>query len=190
MHNNFHEFVLHNDLYQLVKEPTRNNNILNLLLSSHPDLFRLISIQPSIGNSDHDVVSFQFLSSNLSSRGEQSSGSGHNFGKADFKSINAALLNVSWAHVFANYVHINQNWGNVYAIIEHIIKTFVPLKKKCTKISSADNIKNLNYAPLAFALRLKLIDLIETLQIYVKLIVSTFIVLLLSACTHHESPFP
>ena len=45
---------------------------------------------------------FQFLSSNLSSYGEQSSGSAYNFAEADFASINAALLNVSWAHVFAN----------------------------------------------------------------------------------------
>ena len=65
LHNNFHEFVLHNDLYSLVEEPTRNNNILDLLLTSHSDLFRPISIHPSIGNSDHDVISFQFLSSNL-----------------------------------------------------------------------------------------------------------------------------
>ena len=50
LHYNFHEFVLHNDLYQLVKEPTRNNNILDLLITSHPDLFRPILIQPSTGN--------------------------------------------------------------------------------------------------------------------------------------------
>ena len=45
---------------------------------------------------------FQFLSSNLSSYGEQSSGSAYNSAEADFASINAALLNVSSAHVFAN----------------------------------------------------------------------------------------
>ena len=109
LHKNFHEFVMHNDLYQLVKEPTRNNDILDLLLTSHPDLFRPISIQPSIGSADHDVVLFQFLSSNLSSRGEQSLGSAYNFTKADFVSINATLLNVSWAHVCANCVHVIQN---------------------------------------------------------------------------------
>ena len=90
MHNNFHEFVLHNDLYQLIKEPTRNNSILYMLLTSLADLFRPISIQPSIGISGYDVVSFQFLSSIL---------------------------------------------GKFYAVIENIIKTFVPLKKKCTTIS-------------------------------------------------------
>ena len=74
LHNNFHEFVLHNDLSQFVKEPTRNNNILDLLLTSHPNLFRPILIQSSKGNSDHHVVFFQFLSSNLLSRGEQNSG--------------------------------------------------------------------------------------------------------------------
>ena len=104
---------MHNDLYQLVKEPTRNNNILDLLLTSHPDLSRPISIQLSIGNSDHDVVSFSFyISSNLWPSGEQISGSAYNFAKTDFASINAALLNVSWAHVFANSVHIYQYWGN------------------------------------------------------------------------------
>ena len=108
LHYNFHEFVLRNNLYQLVKESTTNNNILDLLLTSHPDLFGLISIQPSIGNSDHDVVSFHFLSSNLLSRRYQSSGSEYNFVKVDFASINAALLNVSYAHVFANCIHIDQ----------------------------------------------------------------------------------
>ena len=128
--------VLHNDLYQLVKELTRNNSILDLLLTSHPDLFKSISIQPSISNSDRDVVSFQFLSFNLSARSEQSSGSAFNFAKADFASINAALLNVSWAHVFANCVHNNQYWENFYAVIENTTKTFVLLKKKCTTISN------------------------------------------------------
>ena len=54
----------------------------------------------------------------------------YNFAKADFVSIYAALFNVSWPHVFANCVHINQYWGHLYAVIENIIKIFVPQKKK------------------------------------------------------------
>jgi len=45
-------------LEQLVSTPTRRNNILDLLLASHPDL--LISCQTTPGISDHSTVVAEF----------------------------------------------------------------------------------------------------------------------------------
>jgi len=52
-----------NNLEQLVNEPTRGNNILDLLFSSHPSFISNILIIPEI--SDHQAVTFSL---NLNTR--------------------------------------------------------------------------------------------------------------------------
>jgi len=47
-----------NGLTQFVDQPTRNNNILDLVLSSSNKIISDINILPPIGASDHNVVMF------------------------------------------------------------------------------------------------------------------------------------
>lgn len=54
LHNRFSEILANNSLTQLVQEPTRKANILDLLLTNRPDQVLRVDILPGI--SDHDIV--------------------------------------------------------------------------------------------------------------------------------------
>ena len=53
----FIETINDSGLKQLVTEPTRNNHILNLVLTSQPDLINDVKVMPGI--SDHEAVTFK-----------------------------------------------------------------------------------------------------------------------------------
>ena len=54
LHNRFYDFLADNALTQLVLEPTRKANTLDLLLTNQPDQVLRVDILPGI--SDHDIV--------------------------------------------------------------------------------------------------------------------------------------
>ena len=53
----FIETINDSGLEQLVTQPTRNNHILNLVLTSQPDLINDVNVVPGI--SDHEAVTFK-----------------------------------------------------------------------------------------------------------------------------------
>ena len=56
--NTFLNFVNSYRLTQFVKQSTRNNNILDLVLSTSNKIISNIDILPPIGTSDHNVIIF------------------------------------------------------------------------------------------------------------------------------------
>ena len=58
INNSFLDLIDDNDLKQNVHEPTRNKNMLDLVLSTYPAFISSVSIIP--GTSDHGAVLFNF----------------------------------------------------------------------------------------------------------------------------------
>ena len=56
----FLDFILSNGFSQLVNEPTRQGNILDLVLCNEPLLITSVDILSPIGNSDHASVEFNY----------------------------------------------------------------------------------------------------------------------------------
>ena len=56
INNLFLDFINDYNLEQLIHEPTRDKNVLDLIFSSHPAFILHVSIIPGI--SDHDAVLF------------------------------------------------------------------------------------------------------------------------------------
>ena len=56
---NLIDITQEHDLSQLVKQPTCQNNILDLFLTNYPQHIKKIDILP--GFSDHDIVSIQIM---------------------------------------------------------------------------------------------------------------------------------
>ena len=54
IHHKFTEILDDNELTQIVEEPTRGTNILDLIATNHPSSFRRTEIIPGV--SDHDIV--------------------------------------------------------------------------------------------------------------------------------------
>ena len=60
-YNTFLNFVNSYGLTQFVKQSTRDNNILDLVLSTSVKIISNIDILPPIGTSDHNVIVFLIL---------------------------------------------------------------------------------------------------------------------------------
>ena len=56
----FLDFILSNGFSQLVNEPTRQGNILDLVLCNEPLLITSVDILSPIGNGDHASVGFNY----------------------------------------------------------------------------------------------------------------------------------
>ena len=131
IHDSFHEFFLCRDLYQLVQEPTRGDNLLDIILTSHPVSFDAVTVEPPIGNSDHDSVTFKLLHNTIPTESSHDvvNSPCFDFVKADFVAITNALIRVDWQDLFSNCLTIDQYWANFYEVIVRVITAYVPVKK-------------------------------------------------------------
>ena len=96
------EFIeLIDDLFltQNVKNPTRGENILDLVLSSEPGLVDDLKIICPVANSDHNVITWQ-INFNTCSRGRTRETL--NYNKGDYNKINEVLKDINWVEEFAN----------------------------------------------------------------------------------------
>ena len=79
------EFVDDNYLTQWVKEPTRGDNILDLVLTSEDDIVKSLVVREEVGSSDHRLITFDLMVPRLEDRPEKSR-------KLDFRRANFDAL--------------------------------------------------------------------------------------------------
>ena len=97
IHDSFHELCLSYDLHQIVTGPTRGRNLLDLILVSHPACYGPVTVEPPIGNSDHDSITFELRSQAVTLPASLNNGlpvRSFAYAKANYDLINAALLRV------------------------------------------------------------------------------------------------
>ena len=56
VYETFFDIIYNFTLEQMVKEPTRDSNILDLFLTNHPSLVQSTKTPPPLGQGDHDIV--------------------------------------------------------------------------------------------------------------------------------------
>jgi hypothetical protein len=89
-----HDFGLH----QYVSEPTRGNNILDLVLCNNPSVISDISVLCPFSTSDHNVVSLNICVLPTPSASEKFY---YDFNHADFDNLNAYLSSINWDFEFS-----------------------------------------------------------------------------------------
>jgi Reverse transcriptase (RNA-dependent DNA polymerase)/Endonuclease-reverse transcriptase len=118
------QFCVENGMYQVVDEPTRGENILDLLFCSNPALLEKIQVKEPFANSDHNSIIFDIFWNNLPFSEPVSK----NFFKADYDSIKAALSIISWRDTFSVCANVEEFWQIFSAILNSLIEKFVPLR--------------------------------------------------------------
>lgn len=110
-----HEFV------QLISEPTRGDNILDLVFSNHRSLISDISVQSPLGNSDHASISFD-----INASGEEWFPiKRRQFTKCKYEAI-CYLYSADWAASVGSVSSVNDKYSMFLAILNHTIDMFVP----------------------------------------------------------------
>ena len=100
------DIIQDNFLTQLVSEPTRNQNILDLLITTSPDIIDRLVVGDCF--SDHNSLSFEILRSPYTQR--KSRKCFYSYGKTDWAHLKMLLAWIPWSCAFFDD-DIEYNWS-------------------------------------------------------------------------------
>ena len=138
-------------LVQCVDEPTRGNNILDLILVNDPLLLSSCTVTAPFGNSDHETIEFNFVIPEINSNNKCDSKCVFNFKDADFDGLNAFLSAVDWQNVLRTPDAANDVNNCMDAFIDVLnegINIFVPIKEVFNVPSSSNSRASVRIYPL------------------------------------------
>uniref|UniRef100_A0A803J5S4 PX domain-containing protein n=1 Tax=Xenopus tropicalis TaxID=8364 RepID=A0A803J5S4_XENTR len=120
--------VCHKDLedlqkaYEAVQEPTRNDSILDLVISNNNELISNICVGEHLGNSDYNMVSFEIMLQRQLYKGVTKT---LNFRRADFASIRASLQCVNWERLFIG-LDTEGKWNIFKTLLCRYTQQYIP----------------------------------------------------------------
>ena len=120
----FRDMCLDSFLHQHVFEPTRNENILDIILSTERDIIQSIEVVEPLGNSDHNSVNFDLVSDSFTG----SVSYFYNYKKAKFEEMKESLREVNWSEAFEN-LDTEKSWNIFKNKVNLVTEKFVPCKQ-------------------------------------------------------------
>ena len=122
----FLEIFLSNGLSQQVNSPTRNDVILDLVLTNEPELVQDVLINsPFSASCDHNVVVFNLSLKSSNAKTVKKIRLWH---KADIVSIGLKLESINWSLFFKNCPTVDQMWIQFRLLCHDLFELFVPTK--------------------------------------------------------------
>lgn len=122
------EFIKDNFLYQLVQKPTRGDNILDLVITTHENLISDLEVGELISNCDHNIVRLQINMSHTNSTSETFI---PNYNMADFNSLRNDLKDIN-LHL-EGLTNIDDTWEKFKEIFMSAQKKHIPMRKRHSK---------------------------------------------------------
>ena len=111
------------NLQQMVMEPRRSANILDLLFTNRPDILHEVKVVDGLPGSDHDAVYFSInLGRRRISRQKQLV---YNFKKANFDLFREMLSKIPWDCCFLSE-SINECWENFKDVLYSVADQCIP----------------------------------------------------------------
>ena len=139
--------VLNNGFQQLVNAPTRDNNILDLILCNNNLAVTGIMHLPPFSTSDHSCLSWQnwFLKANNKNDAKHIANcSSYNFAKADYDKLHNYLSDVDWLNAFAASDPMDtSNYGWPSKIFYSMLSQFQFLSANLLELQSNMFIQNI-----------------------------------------------
>jgi hypothetical protein len=114
------------DICQMIKVPTRNQYILDLLLTNTPDIVGGVQVFSSIDNLDHDTIS-GFLKISHSTQKSFKRLVRH-FSVENLTSLNINLEVVPWHTLLSIDNSLDENINTFYKILIDELNATIPLK--------------------------------------------------------------
>jgi len=114
-----------NFMYQLVNEPSRNDNFLDLIFSSDENVVENVIVREPLGTSDHNIIEFKLIVSK--SRADKSV-LNYNYHGANYQEITAAAICKRWENIEPD--NVDDVWSGIRSDILQIRNNCVPLRGK------------------------------------------------------------
>lgn len=136
------DFMENNYFTQYVLEPTRENNILDLILSNNDQIIENVEIEDGLNDSDHNSITFNLkIQSSIQSNNSVIP----DFSRANFDLLRAEILEISH--------NIMESQDNVLEIFDYFKANFHSIENNC--IPRKIKRSNINCAPKWFNREIK-----------------------------------
>ena len=126
IHYYFVEMMNDYGFEQFVTQPTREDHLLDLVLSTNPDIIENVQVVPGI--SDHEAITCQLV---LPSKKPAATTlrKVYQYHRADIRSINEELSNFTSFLINNPYENtVENNWQKFKVTLLHIVDKYVPSK--------------------------------------------------------------
>ena len=124
------DFICDNGFEQLVVEPTRGNNILDVVMSNNCFLVSDIQLAPPLGNSDHSCVKFTVDLPVKNTFSETSSQKVYLWNQADYELLSNYLLQINWSDFLSVNLTVDSIWTSFKSILFDAFDQFVPTRRR------------------------------------------------------------
>jgi len=123
----FIECLDDNFLTQHVTAPTRNNSILDLIITDEQDMIHDILDLGALGNSDHNTLQWRtYVRTETTERTHQV----FDYARADVTGLKLELQAIDWQHCFRDS-SVEDNWGTFKRKLQELEMKYVPVKSIC-----------------------------------------------------------
>ena len=122
---NFVDSIENGFLTQHVTDGTCNGAVLDLVITSEPDMIDDVSVLGRFGTSDHNILQWEIQLCSVYSVLNRNC---LNYADADFPAIRRALRATDWQTVLQG--DTNQQWQSFHQVLKSLESTFVPVKKR------------------------------------------------------------
>ena len=114
--------LLQNSLSQLVLEPTRGHNILDLILTNCNGVVNDVNISEPFSTSDHSILNFNIVCPSHTNKGYEI----FDFKNADYNAISLFLVDYDWSLIFLSCSDVNQMWQLFTDVLRTAVNLYVP----------------------------------------------------------------
>jgi len=122
----FFDLISSKGLFQFVQEPTRLNNILDLVLCNDSGLISEIDVIVPFGMSDHNSISFTIELVSGDNGPPTQPNPVYIWSKADWINFYAYCENIIWDEIFTDELTSDELWSSFISVIKKGIANFVP----------------------------------------------------------------
>jgi hypothetical protein len=127
--SSFVNFIINNGLSQFVHEPTRGNNILDLILSNDSHAVFDVLFHPPFSTSDHLSLSWNAWFPGVIDKECDRHNNAYNFARADYDALDNYLSSVNWVQAFSTChpLDIEGLWLIFKQVLFDVISVCVPI---------------------------------------------------------------
>ena len=125
--------LLESSLYQLVEQPTRGENILDLVFTTNENIVRNIKVGPEFSSSDHRVITFSIQENK--SVVKESKVKVPDYQRANFRKLRNILAQSDWSELLGD-ININESWRIFTSILNKAVDASVPLRNRRSTVNS------------------------------------------------------
>ena len=119
--------ILESSLCQHIREPTRGQNILDIVLSTDDNQISNVDIGPEFSTSDHRTVSFD-IDYNITQQNNNYE-KVPDFQRADFEKLRRILENTDWSEI-SRIQDVEEAWNMFIDILTRAISECVPMRDR------------------------------------------------------------